>query len=240
MLILLPPSETKISGGEGRLTLASLGFPELASARSAALSALRDLVAAGQDESTPAKERAAAANAAVESGLVMPAVERYTGVLYDGLGFGTLGEDERRWVGDHVAIGSALFGLLRASDCIPEYKVSHNTKVPGTTLTRIWKAAPRLAARDVDADELVIDMRSKAYAALLPVEGAVEFDVVDERGKALAHWNKHAKGAFVRLLAETNAAPGDIGALLSAARAAGADVSIRDGQLQLLHSRVSS
>lgn len=237
MLILLPPSETKISGGEGELTLASLGFPGLASGRSAAISAVRELVAAGQDESTPAKQRAAQANASLESSPVMPAIERYTGVLYDGLSFGTLDDLGRTWVGDHVAIGSALFGLLRASDSIPDYKVSHGTRVPGTTFARIWKSVPPLTAAALADDSLVIDMRSKAYAAQLPVEGAVSFDVVDERGKALSHWNKHAKGAFVRMLAEARAEPGDIESLLRAARGAGADVSMRDGELLLLDRR---
>ncbi|WP_293699654.1 peroxide stress protein YaaA [uncultured Agrococcus sp.] len=196
MLILLPPSETKVSGGSGTLSLASLGFPGLASGRSAALDAVAALVAAGQDESSPAKARAAAANRTLLESGTLPAIERYTGVLFDGLGYRDLDAGARTWVNEHVAIGSALFGLVRASDGIPDYKISHNTKVPGTTLARIWRRHTPL-----ELPGMIVDMRSKAYAALLPVEGAVPVDVVDDSGRALAHWNKHGKGRLVRDLA---------------------------------------
>lgn len=233
MLILLPPSETKSSGGEGSLALASLGFPGLASGRSAALDAVDRLVEAGQDTSTPAKARAAAANEAVRTAPVMRAIERYTGVLYEGLAYGTLDERERDWVGRHVAIGSALFGLVRAHDGIPEYKISHNTRVPATTLRAVWRAvSPLTIAAEPD---LIVDMRSKAYAALLPVDGAVSFDVVDGSGRALAHWNKHAKGAFVRQLARAQAEPASVHDLIGSAAEAGLQLEFVEGTLLLTH-----
>uniref|UniRef100_UPI002810A053 peroxide stress protein YaaA n=1 Tax=Microbacterium sp. TaxID=51671 RepID=UPI002810A053 len=107
MIVLLPPSETKAAGGTGAsLTTASLGFPGLAVARSRALDALDRLVAAGQDVSTPAKARAAADNAGVRTSPTMPAIERYTGVLYDALDAAALEPAARRWVDDHVVIQS--------------------------------------------------------------------------------------------------------------------------------------
>lgn len=231
MLILLPPSETKIAGGEGRLTLASLGFPELASARSAVLDAVAALVEQGQDVSTPAKQRAAEANARLRTSPVMPAVQRYTGVLYDGLDFGSLSDQAQAWITGHVAIGSALVGLVMADDEIPDYKISHNTKLPGTSMRKLWQTATPSS----EETGLVIDMRSKAYAALLPVPDAVPFDVIDANGKALAHWNKHAKGRFVRLLAELGDDFADVADLVTAANAAGADLVLQDGQLLLTH-----
>lgn len=232
MLILLPPSETKLPGGSGALSLASLGFPGLASGRSAALEAVQALVAAGQDESSPAKARAAAANRDVESSGTLPAIERYTGVLFDGLDYGTLEDDARSWIAKHVAIGSALFGLVRSTDAIPDYKISHNTRVPGTTLRGIWREVSPLRV-----EGLVIDMRSKAYAAMLPAEGAVVFDVVDERGKALAHWNKHAKGRLVRALAQAGVQASSADELAFEARAKGMQLLFDGKELVLVTER---
>lgn len=232
MLILLPPSETKVSGGSGTLSLASLGFPGLASGRSAALSAIEALVAAGQDESTPAKAKAAAANRSVERSGTLPAIERYTGVLFDGLDYATVDTEARAWITEHVAIGSALFGLVAATDRIPDYKVSHNTKVPGTTLKRIWsRAAP------VPATGLVVDARSKAYAALLPVAGAVPLEVVDEQGAALAHWNKHGKGRLVRELALAGVSAETPEELAEHARSNGIQLLFDGDQLVLVTTR---
>lgn len=232
MLLLLPPSETKSPGGDGALTLASLGFPALASGRCAALRALRDLVQAGQDASTPAKRRAAEANAAVESSGVMPAIERYSGVLYDALDAASLDATARAWVSEHVAIGSALFGLVRADDEIPDYKLPHSTRVPGTTLRRVWAEVGELMQGG-----LVVDMRSKAYSALLPVAGAIAFDVVDEHGVALSHWNKHAKGDFVRRLAQSGAQASTVDELVGASSAAGMDLRPEPAGLVLVTTR---
>lgn len=216
MIVLLPPSETKAAGGTGdRLTTASLGFPGLAVARSRALAALDRLVAAGQDVSTPAKARAAADNAAVRTSPTMPAIERYTGVLFDVLDAASLAPDARAWVDDHVVIQSALLGFVRASDPIPAYKVSEHSKLPGERMRGLWSGAGEAI------EGFALDLRSKAYASLAPVAGAVPVEIVSREGKALNHWNKAGKGALVRSLAEAGVEAGSADALVAWASSAG-------------------
>lgn len=196
MIVLLPPSETKAAGGTGDcLTTASLGFPGLAVARSRALAALDRLVAAGQDVSTPAKARAAADNAAVRTAPTMPAIERYTGVLYDALDAASLEPGARAWVDRHVVVQSALLGFVRACDAIPAYKVSATTRLPGERMRDLWSDAGDVI------DGFALDLRSKAYASLAPVARAVPVEIVSPDGAALNHWNKAGKGALVRSLA---------------------------------------
>ena len=55
-----------------------------------------------------------------------PAILRYTGVLYDALSAGTLPNEALQ----RLAIGSALFGVVRAGDLIPHYRLSGDTKLP--------------------------------------------------------------------------------------------------------------
>ncbi|WP_347754126.1 peroxide stress protein YaaA [Agrococcus sp. ProA11] len=225
MIVLLPPSETKAAGGIGAsLTTASqglpnLGFPGLAVARSRALAALDRLVAAGQDVSTPAKARAAADNAAVRTSPTMPAIERYTGVLFDALDAASLAPEERAWVDAHVVIQSALFGFVRASDPIPAYKVSATSKLPGERMRELWSDAGHVI------EGFALDLRSKAYAQLAPVPAAVPVDVVAPDGAALNHWNKAGKGAFVRALAQAGAQADSADALVSWAESADVPLS---------------
>lgn len=231
MLILLPPSETKRAGGEGApLDLATLRFPELTAPRRAALSALRALsrnlgAAAGMLRLGPASAGEAARNRVVTTSPTMPALDRYDGVLFDELDAGSLPAGARGFAGEHVAIASALFGLTGALDDIPAYRLSPDSRLPGTTLRRIWAPAAGLLAGHPG---LVVDLRSEAYAALLPLPrrpDAVYVRVVaegdDGRRRAVNHFNKKGKGALTRRLLLAGVDHPDVDSLLAWAQAEG-------------------
>lgn len=132
---------------------------------------------------------------------VKPAVERYTGVLYDGIDVGGLAAEARAWVDGHVVVASALFGLLRAADPIPRYRLSGSTVLPGLPLKAHWRGA--VSAALAATGEWVLDARSESYVALGPApEGSAFVHVETADGRALNHFNKHAKGELVRALAE--------------------------------------
>lgn len=210
MLLILPPSETKRDGGEPgtRLRLDALSFPGLTTPRRTALSGLRAASRTVSGAMTalglgPTQRAEIDRNRAIGSSPVMAALERYTGVLFDGLASDTLDAGARRFAGSHVAIHSALFGLVGADDPIPAYRLSHDSRLPDLSLRRLWRApvSTELAARP----ELLLDLRSEMYAALGPVpEGAwyVRVVSVDGRGRrqALSHFNKKAKGEFTRAI----------------------------------------
>lgn len=211
MLILLPPSETKRAGGDGPpLDLSTLSFPDLTPARRQALAAVRALsrnlaAAAGMLRLGPASAGEAARNRVLGSAPTMAALDRYDGVLFDELDAGSLPASARQFAGEHLAIGSALFGLSGALDRIPAYRLSHDSRLPGTTLGRIWK--PALADALAARPGLVVDLRSEGYAALGPAparEGSVYVRVLSHDGegrkRALNHFNKKGKGAFARRL----------------------------------------
>lgn len=209
MLILLPPSETKRSGGDGPpLDLAALSFPALTPARRQALAAVRALsrnlaAAAGMLRLGPASATEAARNRVVATSPTMPALDRYDGVLYDELDAASLPSAARRFAAGQLAIASALFGLTGALDPIPAYRLSYDSRLPGTTLSRIWKAP--LATELAAVPGFVLDLRSEGYAALGPAPaGSVYLRVVtadaDGRTRALNHFNKKGKGAFTRRL----------------------------------------
>lgn len=245
VLVLLPPSETKRAGGDGRpLDLAALSFPELTDVRTALVDALVALAAdppAARSalELSPKQDDELARNAALRSSPTLPAIERYTGVLYDALAVGTLPRAQRRRADARLAVGSALFGLVRATDRIPAYRLSAGSALPGLpTLRALWRPElePVLKGADDQADGLVVDLRSGAYAALAPVPGAVTVRVESERpdgGRAVvSHFSKAHKGRIARILATTTAEPSDVVRLRALLRRAGERVE-HDGGTEL-------
>jgi uncharacterized protein len=231
MLFLLPPSETKKSGG-GSLNIqqVALTFGGLNSAREVALEAL------GDDSILTAP--------------TMRALDRYTGTLYSALhGRGLKGSatannsltpDEIARAKSTVLIQSALFGLIPATDLIPEYKVSAGKTLNGLNLKKLWSQAhlaiwPRLTGG------VIIDLRSKAYAELAPIPEGVEHytvsvEVQHEDGSRaqLNHFNKKAKGQLVRAALTAKKAPQTIAELKACAKRVGLSIEVSVNHLTLV------
>jgi cytoplasmic iron level regulating protein YaaA (DUF328/UPF0246 family) len=241
VLVLLPPSETKHPGGDGSpLDLAALTAVELTPVRTALVEALVALAADPPAARTalglsPTQDEEIARNAALWTAPTLPAIQRYTGVLYDALDIRSLSRAGRARADRRLAVGSALFGLVRAADPIPAYRLSAASTLPGVPgLRAVWR--PVLSPVLAELDELVVDLRSGAYAALAPVPGAVTVRVLSERPDGtravVSHFNKAHKGRLARLLATTTAEPADVVRLRSLLRRAGLHVE-HDGRTGL-------
>jgi len=232
MLIVLPPSETKSFGGDHPpLDWDSLSFPELNSVRkqiAADLVALDDpFTVLGISDKLAAEVEA---NQQLLTSPTTPAILRYTGVLYDALSADTLPNEALQ----RLAIGSALFGVVRAGDLIPHYRLSGGTKLP----TRSSSTTPTLKSRwgglitEVlsSADDLVVDLRSGTYQQLGRLKTAITVRVEsvqpDGTRKVVSHFNKHYKGELARVLALSEQDPTSIDEVAAIARAAGMTVEI--------------
>ncbi|KAB1661193.1 peroxide stress protein YaaA [Pseudoclavibacter sp. CFCC 13796] len=217
IMLLLPPSETKSTGGSGlALDTARLSFAsELTAARRQTIGWLtqlcRDPDAAAQALRLTARQaRSLEDDRDLAEAATKPALQRYTGVLYDAIGEQTLTPQMRAWLSDHVLVQSALFGLISLGDEIPAYRLSAGTRKSVYDLSAVWHEPCAAVLHRLLADgATVIDLRSKAYAALAPLPKhprahVVEVVVRDEDGRhrPLNHFNKKSKGAFTRALAE--------------------------------------
>jgi hypothetical protein len=245
VLVLLPPSETKRDGGHGPpLRLDTLSHPALDSVRKALVEELVDLAADARAcraalGLSAAQDAEIARNAALWTSPTLPALHRYTGVLYDALDAGSLRGAAAGRARARLAVGSALFGLLRADDPVPAYRLSATSALPaGCTLAARWKPVlePELAA--LTATDLVVDLRSGSYAALGRVPGAVTVNVLAERAdgsrSVVSHFNKAHKGALARVLAGTRAEPADAAGVATIARRAGMRVERRGNALEIV------
>jgi cytoplasmic iron level regulating protein YaaA (DUF328/UPF0246 family) len=184
---------------------------------------------------SPQQDREVARNAELWTSPTVPALHRYTGVLYDALDFGSLRGTAAVRARRRLAVGSALFGLLTADDPVPAYRLSAGSALPGRgTLAAVWRPTlePVLAA--VAARELVVDLRSGSYAALARVPEAVTVTVRTATGAIVSHFNKAYKGRLARLLAGSRAEPTDAAGVAALARRAGLHVDRRGTAVTLV------
>ena len=181
MLILLPPSEAKNQPiSKARVNLAKLVFA-------------KELIAIRSRLLTKALASAPAARA----------MDVYTGVLYQALDWNSLTPAARARGEKSVLITSAIFGTLRPSDLIPNYKAK--IKVSD------WKVALKPALDGLAAD-LIIDCRSSTYAGVWqsPPANTVAVRVFKkEKGKisVVTHLSKKYRGELTRVLLKSGKPP---------------------------------
>lgn len=178
-------------------------------------------------------------NAELRRAPTLPAITRYTGVLYDPLDLESLRGAAAGRARARLAIGSALFGLVRADDPIPAYRLSATSKLPGSpTLAARWRPLLEPVLAKVAAGELVVDLRSGSYASLGRLPDAVRVDVIaehsDRRRTVVTHFNKAHKGRLARVLATTRSEPDDAAGVAAVARRAGMRVERRGADLTVV------
>lgn len=236
MLFLIPPSETKaIGGGSIKITQTHLTFGGLDPTRDQVLDAY--IKASGDTD--------------IKSALTMPAIQRYTGTLYSAIhGRGLKGtptannqltETELARARTMVLIQSALFGVIAATDLIPNYKISPSKLICGINLKRLWPEVHNQFAWARLAAGPVIDLRSKAYAELAPLPENVDaykvtvyVERADGTREQLNHFNKKAKGQLVRAALTAKTEPQTIGNLKVAAKKVGLELEVTGKEITLI------
>jgi cytoplasmic iron level regulating protein YaaA (DUF328/UPF0246 family) len=251
VLILLPPSEGKTGGGRGRpVDLAGLSLPELTPARERVLGELvgrcgADPVAAATLLGLgPTQADEVVRNAGLRTAPARPAINVYTGVLYDALDFETLGTPAKSLLRRTTLIFSGLWGAVRLSDRIPAYRCSIGVTMPGLGgLGAYWRREMTPALTAAAGGGLVIDLRSGAYQTMWAPPGAATIRVLHERTvggtttrSVVSHFNKATKGRILRDLAQAGARPRTVKQLVAALRELKYTVETTDrpGQLDVV------
>ena len=238
MLILLPPSETKRSGGVGiSIDKAAIIWAALDPARDQLINSLAELC---KDEPIAKKALGLGKKSAQDIKLnlnlmtspTMPALQRYSGILYGALEYESLSDAALKRANEKLFIQSALFGLLPAMEQIPNYRFSASAKLPGVNLKTLWQQAhqavwPRMIGE-------ILDLRSKEYQEINPVpqdRTHYTVEVLSDDGKALNHFNKKAKGLFARAALERGLE--NISEITEVAEVAGLKASVQGQTVKL-------
>lgn len=215
MLVLLPPSEGKTQPEAGApVDLGSLAFAEQLGERREQLLEAFD----------PGLLEAPAA----------PAAEVYAGVLFQRLQLTELAVEARH----RVLIASALWGVVRPDDRIPYYKFPPKTRLDGIgPPAAYWR--PALAEALPDDGDLVVDMRSAAYATAWKPKRATllavrAFSESEGERKAISHMAKAVRGDVARALLMAKKPPPDAEGAAAVAEAAGFRVELGPGGLDVI------
>jgi cytoplasmic iron level regulating protein YaaA (DUF328/UPF0246 family) len=243
MIFLLPPSETKEPGGKKMAKV--LSHKELDKTRKVLQQALLDIcktpsLAAKGLKLGPKQSGEIQVNLDLAKPKCLPALDRYTGTLYDALKAGGVTSAMRARASKTVFIQSSLFGLISAGNQIPNYRFSAGAKIPGLILKKLWQEAHE-TVWPKHSKEIVIDMRSNSYAELAPVPESLScytLDVAleDKKGKRtrLNHCNKQAKGQFLRSALMIYPAPRTVADLKTVAKLANLKLEVSGKKLLLI------
>jgi cytoplasmic iron level regulating protein YaaA (DUF328/UPF0246 family) len=227
VFILLPPSEAKVVGGDGP----AFQFDgQLAATRRVVLREVAALCtkAAGAKGATAKSVIAAAAalslppgevaescqrNAEIFSASTLPALDRYNGVVYQGLAAGSLKAAARRVADRSVLIFSGGLGVVAGDELVPWYRIPASARLPKAgTVASLWRKTLAATIPSIVGDEFVVDLRSSDYAGLWrPIPGAVLAVRVLQRRpsgsgeQVVSFHSKLVKGQLTRAIVEAAA-----------------------------------
>lgn len=138
--------------------------------------------------------------------LLLPAWQRYTGVVWSFLDPGTLRGDQR----ERILIPSGVYGLTTAEDPIADYRLKLSVALPGVGgLARFWRphVSRSLAASAVGAT--VVEMLPDEHVAAIDLDAiseqadVVRVSFIDRSGsRSVGHAAKAVKGIAARTVIE--------------------------------------
>ncbi len=210
MKILLAPSETKKSGGDLSFNPNTLLFEALLPHRTKLLHAYINVLQKG-DIPTLSKMFGLKKEADILSHkkdiiheLTMKAIERYTGVAFDYLGYEKLDEKTQHYIDSHVILFSNLFGPIRASDLIPEYKLKQGEAVGDIKTEKFYHEHSAQLMESYLADDEILDLRAGFYDKFYkPSKPYTALKFIKE-GKVVSHWAKAYRGIVLREIAKAD------------------------------------
>ncbi|MBD3798505.1 YaaA family protein [Sulfuricurvum sp.] len=205
MIILFSPSEGKRKGGTlPPLNPQSFIFPDLYSKRLEVIEQYESLIREGDDQSLcelfgikDSKEYDRY-RTTLTSVPTMKAIERYEGVAYDYLQYHELSAEAQTYIDNHTIIFSNLFGPLRASDNIPDYKLKQGASIGEFFPDKHYKAHFNAALDSLIGKDEILDLRAGYYDKFyLPAKAAVTLKFL-KGGKVVSHWAKAYRGIVLR------------------------------------------
>ncbi len=227
-VILLPPSEGKAPGGDASRSWPDVAedprfnaFPELNPARLALIQALHEVMQQPRPQleklfgvKGPRLDQALATNRQLPGGPLRPAMERYTGVMFEHLDYPGMPPALRQAFDRHALLFSGVWGLLRPTDWIPDYKLKMDAILPATgRVSDFWK--PRISGllNPLVAGAVVWDLLPGVHRRAWDGQGelAARWQVkfverVTQQGQSrlrtVSHWSKALKGALVRFICQ--------------------------------------
>jgi cytoplasmic iron level regulating protein YaaA (DUF328/UPF0246 family) len=201
MKILLAPAETKIEGGENLPLQKDIFFysDEIIEAyekyiESASVEELSLWFGLKKISEVEKYKRS------IKDLPTTKAIKRYTGVAFEALDYNSLDKNSQNYIDTNVMLYSNLFGILKASDSIPEYKFKQGAILPTINQEKYYKEHLK-EKLDEYLDDEVLDLSAGYYQKYYkPTQNVITFKFLKD-GKVVSHWAKHYRGEMVKQIA---------------------------------------
>ncbi|WP_026802748.1 YaaA family protein [Aliarcobacter lanthieri] len=211
MKILFSPSETKINGGEENgFDKNSFIFPEFFEKRLEIINSYNKfLEIASNDElsklfGTKKKEIIEKYRIDIFKNPIMKAIKRYEGVAYDYLSYNNLEESAQKYIDNNVLIFSNLFGVLKASDKIPDYKLKQGETFLNLKIEKFYNDNFSNILDEYLQDEDILDLRAGFYEKFYTLKKPYLTMKFIKDGKVVSHFAKAYRGKILKTLAQNS------------------------------------
>lgn len=136
----------------------------------------------------------------------LKAINRYDGVMFKAIDYNSLSLAQRNKFDSSVIFIDGMFGLLKPSDLIPDYKLKITSKFLDVDVTKYWKERLVGPIKEQVRDKIVIDILPEAHRKVLTYPSSTEHYKITfaelKKGKLVnaGHNSKKLKGEFVRYI----------------------------------------
>ena len=208
MKILLAPSESKRKGGSRLFEVKKLLFPELTDLRMELLEHYNRVLNRNRPKELSdmfgLKKESEIEHYATLNPLhskTEKAICRYSGVVFGSLNYPSLSADARTYIDKNTIIFSNLFGPLRASDRIPDYRFTQGALLDGIRVEKEYReSSGDLLDKYLEGEE-ILDLRATHYDKFYKPSQRYTVPIFLKNGRVLSHWAKRWRGTVLREVA---------------------------------------
>ena len=211
MKILFSPSETKRAGGvEKPFDKNSFIFPELFEKRLKIVNSYNEFILnATKDELIRVfgVKKDEVINQYKKDIFTLPtmkAMQRYEGVAFDYLEYENLPKEEQNYIDENVLIFSNIFGPIRASDLIPDYKLKQGETFDDLKIEKFYHDNFSQKVDEYLQNDDIIDLRAGFYEKFYQIKTPYTTMKFIKDGKVVSHWAKAYRGTILKLLAKNS------------------------------------
>jgi len=133
---------------------------------------------------------------------LMSAIERYQGVAYDYLDFSILNKMHQEYLKNNTIIFSNLYGPIRGSDTIANYKVKQGNSIGEINPEKFYKERFSYQLDLYLANSDILDLRAGYYDKFYKITKPYTSLKFLKNGKSVSHWAKAYRGIVLRELAK--------------------------------------
>lgn len=135
---------------------------------------------------------------------LLPAAQRYSGVMYDAIDFLWMTPEGQKFFKESFLIFSGMFGVLKPSDNIWNYKLPVEAK----GLAKFWKERVTEYLNSLEAD-VIYSFLPISYTKMIDFKALdknfIQVNFMTEKNwkiQKMAHWVKWVKWSFIKDLCE--------------------------------------